>query len=223
MNNYYVYIYLDPRKHGEYIYGDYCFLYEPFYIGKGKCNRYKKKKNKYCERKINNIRRLELELIIIKLKENLNENESFILESELIKTIGRQDLNEGPLINFTDGGEGKSGYIPSKKTKKLMSHIRKEKFKNGEISLKYNNNPFYGKKHSDEFKMKKSELMKIIYKGENNPRSILTKNDVYDIKKYLDLKLFTIKQLTWIFDVSRGTISNIKFERNWFTIKEDDN
>jgi len=31
---FYVYIYLDPRKPGRYVYGDYCFLYEPFYVWK---------------------------------------------------------------------------------------------------------------------------------------------------------------------------------------------
>ena len=34
-NRFYVYALLDPRKPGRYEYKDICFLYEPFYIGKG--------------------------------------------------------------------------------------------------------------------------------------------------------------------------------------------
>lgn len=36
-----VYCYLDPRKPGKYIFGEYSFNYEPIYIGKGKLRRIK--------------------------------------------------------------------------------------------------------------------------------------------------------------------------------------
>lgn len=121
--NFYVYVYLDPRKHGRYIYDNYCFLYEPFYVGKGKGYRYKdlNSRNYYFKNKINKIKKFDLESIIVKLKEDIKEKDSFILESKLIKAIGRKDIDEGPLINFTDGGEGVSGYKFSENHRKLLS------------------------------------------------------------------------------------------------------
>ena len=93
---YYIYIYLDPRKSGKYIYGDYCFLYEPFYVGKGKGRRLGKisGRSKYFKNKIDRIKEAGLKPIIIKIKNNISEKKSFILESELIKSIGRKDLNK---------------------------------------------------------------------------------------------------------------------------------
>ena len=40
MNNFYTYIYLDSRKSGNYVYGEYVFNFEPFYVGKGKYEQY---------------------------------------------------------------------------------------------------------------------------------------------------------------------------------------
>lgn len=45
MRNYYVYIYLDPRKPGKYKYSKCEFEYEPFYVGKGKNNGILSKRN----------------------------------------------------------------------------------------------------------------------------------------------------------------------------------
>ena len=47
------------------------------------------------------------------VKDNLDEDLSFDLERELISFYGRFDLRTGCLANFTDGGEGKSGNVPS--------------------------------------------------------------------------------------------------------------
>jgi len=42
MLKFYVYIYLDPQKPGNFSYGPYHFDFEPFYVGKGFGDRYLK-------------------------------------------------------------------------------------------------------------------------------------------------------------------------------------
>jgi len=122
-DNFYIYVYLDPRRSGQYNYGSYEFEYEPFYVGKGKDDRINDKKNNHCEYKINKIRGLGFETIRRRIIENIEENYSFELEKKLIKLIGRENLKEGPLTNETDGGEGSSGY---KHTEETLEKLRKE-------------------------------------------------------------------------------------------------
>jgi len=78
---YYVYILLNPLKVGNFKYVDYHFDYEPFYVGKGKgkrkTNTLSEKKNLFKKRIIEKIKLNGLKPIIILIKENLNEEDSF--------------------------------------------------------------------------------------------------------------------------------------------------
>lgn len=129
---FYTYIYLDPRKPGVYIYGEYTFDYEPFYVGKGKGTqdyshlryvKYRKNtKQKILETPkeentqklfvILNILNEGLEPIITRFQENMCASFAFDLERELVFTIGRRDLGTGPLTNLCDGGIGPTNLGP---------------------------------------------------------------------------------------------------------------
>ena len=41
-------------------------------------------------------------------RKQIIEEEAFTFETDIIKLIGRKDENKGPLVNFTNGGEGAS-------------------------------------------------------------------------------------------------------------------
>lgn len=162
---FYVYVYLDPRKPGKYYYPglEITFLFEPFYVGKGKGYRMNKHLNsvelgsKYVFNsfkvgKIKQILNQGLKPYIIILENNLFEKNAFELEKNVIKSIGRNDLKKGPLCNFTDGGEGSSGRKLSELTKekirnkalgRKVSESTKEKMRKNNIGI---NNPMYGKR-----------------------------------------------------------------------------
>jgi hypothetical protein len=132
--DYYVYVYLDVRKAGNFRYDEFCFDYEPFYIGKGRNRRYrnhllKVKSGNYSNLpKFNTIKEiLEIgkEPIIIKYKQNLSEEESFELEKIMIEKIGRRDLNKGPLRNLSDGGEGNGNRNFTEEHRKNLSISKK--------------------------------------------------------------------------------------------------
>jgi hypothetical protein len=115
---YYVYAYLDPRKPGKFIYGNYCFEFEPFYIGKGKGQRLMKHvdfiklrdmdvhNNQYKYNIIKQILGAGLEPIIVKVEEGLTNLTSLNLEKLIIESIGLRINGNGSLTNLTIGGTG---------------------------------------------------------------------------------------------------------------------
>lgn len=157
---YYIYAYLDISKKVEKTYSNLglSFLYEPFYIGKGKGDRYishfkghRLKSKTYISNKINHLISIDKKPTVVKLYENLTEEEAFELERHLISTIGRHNDKKGPLVNITDGGEGVSG----------LKHTEESRSK---MSLKGEKHPNFGKNLQESTKEKISEKLKL-----NNP------------------------------------------------------
>lgn len=143
---FYVYVYLDPMKPGKYVYGEYEFDYEPFYIGKG-CNGrayvhltesvQNRNGNRHFYNKIKKIQRIMGIDPIIKIqKDGLIEQYSHDLEVRMVATIGRHDKKKGPLCNLTDAGEGISGYKHTEESRKKMSISHKGKTLSDETKAK---------------------------------------------------------------------------------------
>lgn len=115
MNNFYVYLYIDPSRNDEV-----------FYVGKGtsyRSHKHLKRKDKHpMAQKVQKMLRDGVEPIITKL-ECSSESIAFELERGLINTIGRKDLNEGTLLNLTNGGEGVSGRITTEETRQKLKLV----------------------------------------------------------------------------------------------------
>lgn len=130
-NRFYVYVYLDPRKQGQYTYENttISFLYEPFYIGKGTKNRCYKhlweaentNKNFFRLNKIRKILKEGYEPIIMKIFDKLSNDTALQVEIDMISLIGRADKNLGSLTNMTDGGDGNNGFIRTVEYRKKLS------------------------------------------------------------------------------------------------------
>jgi len=156
LNDFYVYVYLDVLKPGDYLFGGECFTFEPIYIGLGKRDRLKmhliKAKNRTNKihspnpHLIHRIRRMlddQKTPVIVKLHEDLTKSEAIALERSWIKSIGRRDLDLGPLLNLTDGGEGTGEW----------NDERRAAFR---IKMSGENNSFYGKRHPDEIRQRRT-------------------------------------------------------------------
>lgn len=94
---------------------------EVFYIGKGKGRRaWDRYGRNAMWRNVVDKHGITVEIV----KSNLDEKSAFDLEIKLIKEYGRRNLNQGTLVNLTDGGEGPAGCITEKTVKAKLELLR---------------------------------------------------------------------------------------------------
>lgn len=124
MENYYVYLILDPSEDYFISIDDIKIDKKPFYVGYGKNNRIeqhllKREMNRKCFKscKIKSILNDNKSPIFIKIRENLTFENANELEMKYINLLGRLDNNTGILTNHTDGGKGTKNKILSIETK----------------------------------------------------------------------------------------------------------
>ena len=153
MNNYYVYMYMDQNN-------------VPFYIGKGKKDRWNLYNHNvgHTYAKIKSIGRENVKVHF--LHKGLTEEETICWEKYWIKYLGRKDNGTGQLTNHTDGGEGLSGHIMSAEHKENLSKALKGRIKDP-FSKEHRKNigkalkgKGLGKKKSKEHRRKISDAQK---------------------------------------------------------------
>ena len=114
---------------------------EVFYVGQGSKHRgrverahSKRSRSKWWNNYVNKYGPPIVEIVSI----DITKEEADRLEMELIKLYGRQDLNEGTLVNLTDGGDGNG--------KRSIEYCKEHS-----LRMKGENHPMWGKKHTLEW------------------------------------------------------------------------
>jgi len=139
---------------------------ETFYIGVGNDIRpYTKSDRSEFWWKVVNKYGYEIQI----LKRDLTKEEAYKLEIILIAWYGRKNLNKGPLVNLTDGGDGSNNVIVSEETKEKLRIARIGYTHSDETKFKISNS-HKGKIISEEtkHKMSKSAKKKIVTKEHYN-------------------------------------------------------
>ena len=141
-----------------------------FYIGigsddKGKFQRaYTKQSRNTHWNNIVKTTSYEVEIML----DDLTWEEACTKEIEFIKLYGRRNINEGTLVNLTDGGStGTIGMIHSKETRNAMSNTKKGKpsgIKQSKETIEKRIGSLRGKPRSEEVKQKIKESKKNISK-----------------------------------------------------------
>lgn len=123
-----MYVFLDQRKPGKWVYNDIIFKFQPFYVGIGINYRMTShftptnlKKKSIKNNIIKSLMKETNELpIFYKIFENLSEEDALKIEVDIIKSFGKIKNNTGFLSNLTDGGDGINGYSHTEEYKNTL-------------------------------------------------------------------------------------------------------
>jgi len=145
---------------------------EPFYIGVGsdEVGKYKRAYNIHNRSKFwkNIISKTKYEVEIV--LDNITWEEACQKEIEFIKLYGRAELNNGGLVNLTDGGEGFLGYIKTESQKEHLSKVLTGKPKHNEEQKQKWRETRKGKPNPNGGgKNKKRPKTSVIHKGRISP------------------------------------------------------
>ena len=181
--SYYVYVYIRLDTN------------EPFYVGKGSKDRWNDlyQRNKHFNNIVNSI-----PISVVIEKDNLTEKQAFYWEEKIINELvfdygfsidipnNRSNNHYCHLVNQTWGGEGASGHnafenktekemfeISRKISKKVKGRVLSQETKQKLSELNTGeNNPMYGKHHSEETRKKMSNAQKGKSKTEEHKRKM---------------------------------------------------
>jgi hypothetical protein len=189
MNEYYVYAYFDPTVTDNF---------KPFYIGKGKGRRYldtgSRKYNMHLYNKIQKLKKMgyKINQITKIMYTNLDETTALNKEIDLIKQWGRIDLNNGVLLNRTDGGDG---------VVNRCSYAKLLKYKDDVVDMYFNKNKtlfeiskYYGFKSLTPTRYLLNNILKLNLRRAGVPHRILDKSGIIsDYKNNYSIFQLSIK------------------------------
>lgn len=141
---------------------------ECFYVGWGTASRSRhitRLHNKLHCAIVKKLKRLGLKVLIKVVASNIGPLRAVKLEMALIKFYGRRDMEEGPLANRTDGGDGIAGHRHSTESRKKISLGHDGTSRRG-----------IGWRHSEDTKAKMSASSKGKQKSLEHKRSLSKAN-----------------------------------------------
>lgn len=128
----------------------------PCYVGKGRGRRSEHRALFSHNKHLHSIYKQSSGILpLVKIREHLTDKEACEIERAFIAAIGRNDLGQGSLVNFTDGGEGLSRRVITAETRAKLSKALKNTPRTEEWRANMSKSR-KGKKESEETRRKKS-------------------------------------------------------------------